>query len=296
MMALLETQEIPIQVGSSLPYSIIPDASCESPDSPVAEVFTDEELDVSPVSPLNDIHQPLLIFDWDDTLLPTSFLTRRGLRLDGPSVSVDTMLVLERYADSVRKTLISAAMYGKVVIVTNAESGWINLTVDKFMPSISSLVLSFPIVSARSTFEPLGLKSPFLWKERAFDLVVRTHYQGAKPSTCRNVISFGDSLHEREAVLKVCLNAPDTWCKSLMFIERPDVDQLSRQHTLIQECLSQIVDHPGHLDLCVHCNAAPVSATPVCSFDAMDEAPEAVKLALSENAGNFMKDDNMVNE
>jgi len=291
-MTLLESYDTPKQIeSSSLSYSTMTEA-CESPDSPIAEetVFTDEE----DVSPINEPHQPLLIFDWDDTLLPTSFLTRRGHRLDGPAVPSDTMRVLERYADCVRKTLISAANYGKVVIVTNAESGWINLTVEKFMPSITSLVLSFSIVSARSTFEPLGLKSPFMWKEKAFDLVVRSHYQGIKPTICKNVLSFGDSLHEREAVLKVCSESSDPiWCKSLMFIERPDVDQLFREHRLIQECLPQIVSHQGHLDLCVHCN---IDIPTTSSFDSVDvnRQPMISKISLSVENVDFIKDDNIM--
>ena len=64
------------------------------------------------------------------------------------------------------RTLDVASTYGTVVLVTNAETGWIELSGRKFMPSLSDYLDTkcFKTVSARSTYEPLGVVSPFEWK------------------------------------------------------------------------------------------------------------------------------------
>ena len=198
-------------------------------------------------------HETLLIFDYDDTLFPTSFLASRGYRLDGPDASADIQRLLDEYADVVETSLLQARELGHVVILTNAETGWIELTSQKFMPRLSELLESFPLVSARSTYEPLGISSPFQWKLRAFESVINEHYDRVRSFSCRNVLSFGDSIHERDAAHQVCANLPQSVCKSIKFMERPDVAQLTKQHSLIRDCFEQIVHHQGTLDLCIQC-------------------------------------------
>ena len=198
-------------------------------------------------------HETLLIFDYDDTLFPTSFLASHGYRLDGPDASPEIQQLLDEYTVTVERSLLQARELGHVVILTNAETGWIELTSQKFMPKLSELLESFPLVSARSTYEPLGISSPFQWKLRAFESVIHEHFERARSFGIRNVLSFGDSIHERDAAHQVCANLPRSVCKSIKFMERPDVAQLSKQHSLIGDCFEQIVQHQGTLDLCIQC-------------------------------------------
>lgn len=197
--------------------------------------------------------ETLLIFDYDDTLFPTSFLAQHGYRLDGPDASPEIQADLDEYSEFVEKSLLAASEHGQVVILTNAETGWIELTSIKFLPKLCQLLVTFPLVSARSTYEPLGITSPFQWKLRAFESVIGDHFANLGPRFNRNVLSFGDSVHERDAAHQVCSKLSTTVCKSIKFMERPDVAQLTKQHSLIRECLDQIVRHEGTLDLCIQC-------------------------------------------
>ena len=197
--------------------------------------------------------ETLLIFDYDDTLLPTTFLAQHGYRLDGPDASKEIQAILDAYSGVVERTLIEAERHGQVVILTNAESGWITLTAQKFMPRLGDLLERYPMVSARSTYEPLGITSPFQWKVRAFESVIQEHYEALPGFKTRNVLSFGDSTHERDAAHQVCARLSDTVCKSVKFMERPDISQLTRQHNLIKDCFEQVVYHDGTLDLCIQC-------------------------------------------
>jgi hypothetical protein len=236
----------------------------ESDVDPAAEETCSTTVSVTPeltelcVTPEVD-SRTLIIFDWDDTILPTSFLAKRGYKLDTPAPTGELRAQLDEYARRVNRTLAEAAKRGHVIVVTNAETGWIQLTVEKFLPLAAGTVHRFQHISARSMFEPSGVLTPVAWKESAFRLVVEEYLEAmGAPSRSRSsgslrncqVISLGDSAHEREAVLKVCDEFRIT-CKSLKFMERPDLEALSKQHQLIQECLDDIVRSKDNLDLCI---------------------------------------------
>jgi len=144
-------------------------------------------------------------------------------------------------------------VHGNVVLVTNAERGWIELSCQKYFPALLPMLESVKIVSARAAHEKPGVTSPTVWKSLAFASEIN-HIFGAYPAEQRkNVISFGDAWHERSAVLEVTKHIPNCCTKSFKFMERPDVAQLQREHELISQCLRQIVGHEDSLDLRVQC-------------------------------------------
>eukprot|EP00745_Piridium_sociabile_P006159 TRINITY_DN13999_c0_g1_i2.p1 TRINITY_DN13999_c0_g1~~TRINITY_DN13999_c0_g1_i2.p1 ORF type:complete len:284 (+),score=22.54 TRINITY_DN13999_c0_g1_i2:134-985(+) len=148
--------------------------------------------------------ETLLIFDWDDTILPSTWLSRAGLRLDTViNIPEPQDSELKCMAESAFILLSEASRLGTVIIVTNAERGWIEMSCGKFMPTILDFITDFPKYSARSTFEPLGFFTPLEWKVQAFGRVVREHYGSRTSLSRRNILSIGDSSHERDAILTV---------------------------------------------------------------------------------------------
>jgi hypothetical protein len=195
--------------------------------------------------------ETLFLVDWDDTLLPTTYLAGHNLREDTEVIPVHFTEELASYSEVVAETIRQMRERGRVVIVTNAETGWIDMTCAKFLPALQSVLNEVEAVSARSMFEPLGFQSPSQWKEQMFAEKIAQHF-GVSPNRARwNVVSMGDASHEREAIHKV---SRTTGClaKSLKFMERPDVVHLRQEHELIQSYLHQIVQHADPLDLCVH--------------------------------------------
>eukprot|EP00927_Polykrikos_kofoidii_P027781 TRINITY_DN24336_c0_g1_i2.p1 TRINITY_DN24336_c0_g1~~TRINITY_DN24336_c0_g1_i2.p1 ORF type:complete len:381 (+),score=71.86 TRINITY_DN24336_c0_g1_i2:135-1277(+) len=191
----------------------------------------------TPISPETTI----MIFDWDDTLLPSTWIRENSLRLDAESVATEEQQAqLDRVAKGVAHTLRAAERYGKVVLVTNAESGWIELSCKKFMPSLYPVLENMRAVSARSTYEHQGVSSPFEWKYLAFEYEVQQFYKSVPAERMRNVISFGDSAHEREALIRVTQRMPNCCTKSLKFVERPEPEQLLKEHDLISGCVRRV--------------------------------------------------------
>jgi len=196
--------------------------------------------------------ETVLIFDWDDTMLPSSWVQDQGMRLDlEVPLPEQHRIDLGALARHVAESLKLAKQLGTVVLVTNAERGWIELSCQRFLPTVAPLLESVKLLSARSEYERPDLPSPFEWKLRAFGNEIHRNFASDGGHRKRNVLSVGDSAHEREAVLRVTACMPNCRTKSLKFVERPSIDQLCRQHQLISRCFRRIVHHDGNLDLCI---------------------------------------------
>jgi hypothetical protein len=188
-----------------------------------------------------------IIFDWDDTLLASHFLSQKGLKLGTEVIPSDVLEQLKALEANVMACLQSSIEYGDVYIITNAEEGWVQLSAQKFLPGIVPLLASVKIVSARSVFQGMFPEAPLKWKYYAMqDSLARLLYDNTIE---KNIISLGDSHVEREAVRAVTRFVPTTFCKSVKFAERPSMEVLMRQLGLIKNCLSYIFNHKGDLDL-----------------------------------------------
>jgi hypothetical protein len=191
----------------------------------------------------------VIIFDWDDTLLASSFLSGKGYRLETTlerTPEIDTQL--KDLETSVVAVLKLASSFGHVHIVTNAETGWVQLSAQKFIPAVVPLLDKVKVVSARSTYESSFPDCPLKWKFYAFqEKLSKTFAPDLKSE--KNVISFGDSHVEREAVRAVTKGFSNTRTKSVKFAERPSMEQLRRQIELVTNCFHYIIQHDGDLDL-----------------------------------------------
>mmetsp|Transcript_1884 Transcript_1884/g.6024 ORF Transcript_1884/g.6024 Transcript_1884/m.6024 type:complete len:238 (+) Transcript_1884:212-925(+) len=194
----------------------------------------------------------ILIFDWDNTVLPTTWLEGQGL---GPSErsapSEEQRSLLGAMAEHARQTLHIAKAHGKVVLVTNAEHGWVEMSCKKFLPQLFPSLQGVKILSARSTYERQGVQQPSEWKYLAFESEIDGFCEMFGSERRKNIISIGDSPHERWALIRVAERIPNSRAKALKFMERPDLGQLLQEHQIISDCLSDIVRYDGSLDLSI---------------------------------------------
>jgi hypothetical protein len=192
--------------------------------------------------------ETVIFFDWDDTCFPSTFLTNKGFRLDShPDTYAHFVEALRELETCVGEMLRLAMQCGTVVIVTNAERGWVELSSQKYVPGLVPILSQIHIISARSTFESTFPDSPLKWKFYAFQQNLLALF--AMTDTRKNIISMGDSHVEREAIRAVARGSPNTVCKSVKFAERPSLGQLRRQIELVTNCFQYILDHDGDLDL-----------------------------------------------
>jgi len=231
----------------------------------------------------NDIRaeDTIILLDYDDTLLPSSWLALHQLGLNTPdevvAEHVEELRVIEACA---AKLLTKAIELGDVHLVTNAEEGWIQYTVEKFMPALLPLLPHMTLISARTTFERFSPTSPRTWKIMAFRQQVNQSVAATSSCSCENfrdtdynvdtidfytgdrgaceycdasrklnIISLGDSQHEREALRVVAAEFPNVFAKTVKFVERPSLAALQKQMELMHSCLKHICEYEGDLDL-----------------------------------------------
>jgi hypothetical protein len=256
------------------------------------DVKMDDAKDESGSPKLDGLAQNTVVFwDYDDTLLASSFLSGKGYRLDSDLEKTSEIDAgLKELEASVKAVLTMAMKFGHVHIVTNAETGWVQLSAQKFMPGIVPLLSKVKVISARSTYESQFPDAPLRWKFSAFQEALSQVFGGPagleSGKVQKNVISFGDSHVEREAVRAVTRGLPNLTCKSVKFAERPSLEQLRRQVDLVSSCFAYIVQHDNELDLqltvsCVSKPGTPPSPiTPTaCRGDEMPLDSSAVAVA-----------------
>ena len=174
-------------------------------------------------------HNSLIIFDWDDTLLPTSFLTPGGVFNEDITLSEseqDKMLKIEQ---SVLTLLNETVEKGNVYIITNAGKGWVEYSARRFYPSIVDILSKVKIISARGEYEKLYPGNSRQWKIQAFLNLL--NYVDVKLVT--NIICVGDSLFEMEAGRILASKFTEAFIKTIKFREAPKLDELIKQLKLV---------------------------------------------------------------
>jgi hypothetical protein len=200
--------------------------------------------------------QTILIFDWDDTLCPTTTCMRTyGLSVLGDRPTGELAESLELLAREVNSLLERALeLAGLVVIVTNAEEGWVELAQKAWLPGIEANLSRCQVASARSSWEPHGVTSPAGWKARTFEDFIERFYSRYPSQSWKNIISIGDAPHEREALSRVVRWAPYSGgkkcrSKSVKFVIRPSVEQIILEIQMLMKSMGEIVAYDDDLDL-----------------------------------------------
>jgi len=206
------------------------------------------------------------IFDWDDTLLPLAWLQQQQQqqqlqqqqqRQQGFLIKDDQLggngqeqaELLREASGRAALTLRAARVMGKVVIVTNAEEGWVQHSVRKHVPALLGAVEGLEVVSARTAYEQDHPGAPSEWKRLAFERVVDDFLHGMDEGKWANFISLGDQVWERNALFAATDKVPGCWSKAVKLLERPSLPIFIKQHKALAEGLSVIAESRGNLDL-----------------------------------------------
>jgi len=184
--------------------------------------------------------QTVIIYDWDDTLFPSSFMMGK-LKLN-PYVRFskqfgclqqtqkkDIASKLQMCSQNTAKLIRTSAEKGHVLIVTLAKEGWVKESCKNFFPEVGKVIegLKIPIIYAqvgikedhdrvsRMAHEEVGK----FWagvKGKAIQREIKKFYSQYEGQTWKNIISIGDSDFERLGTIGAteeyrtmkCLTAP----------------------------------------------------------------------------------------
>jgi hypothetical protein len=174
-------------------------------------------------------HNSLIIFDWDDTLLCTSFLTPNGIFTDDIKISDRDIEKIKKLEFSAANILKQAISKGDTYIITNAAPGWVEYSAQKFYPEVYKLLKQVTIVSARGEYEKLYPGDSRQWKILAF-LEMLKNFDN---SLVTNLICLGDSVIEMEAAHILASKFSHAYIKTIKFREAPKPEELNKQLNLV---------------------------------------------------------------
>ena len=186
----------------------------------------------------------IFIFDWDDTLFPTYYITNKN----NEKLSEEELNKIDKIEKIIIKIINKCKKYGHVFIITNSEKGWTESCVMKyFQESFSEILQKIDIISARYLYEE---KFPFnkeKWKiETFFSLQNIFNYDN---NVLTNIICIGDSHYEIEAGKLFAEKFNNSVIKTIKFKENPDLDELSKQLSLINEKMIRFINYPKSMSL-----------------------------------------------
>jgi hypothetical protein len=234
----------------------------------------------------------LTIYDWDDTILPTSWLRSLGFLSNNiadmvgtppPTLPSHVASMMRMIEEAAVQNLLAAGRRGRVVIITNSSVLWVPFTAKRFFPRLSQIVESgFEVYSARpAQAENAGPNYVYLpsmavtWKTDKFkELVGFTQFP-----TC---VSIGDGFAERCAVLAIASSRMSG--KAVRYPLQPSGGALLEQLRVTISCLDDIVQDTRTGDLYLNPQVGTYRVIPVLVTN--EEAAIPLRMEPSSKSEN----------
>lgn len=179
-------------------------------------------------------HQEIILLDWDDTLLCTSYLGRYGL-VHLPEKILEDLKVLD---NRVSLLLETATSFGKTYIITNAEEGWVAYTGMMFLPKSYKIIQEkIEVISARNKYQEKYPEDTYRWKVESF-LDLKKMFDS---SLVANIFCVGDSRVEMEAARCLGESLNHAIVKTVKFKTTPGVQDLIKQIDLLNDRFEYII-------------------------------------------------------
>lgn len=216
--------------------------------------------------------ETVIIFDWDDTLFPTWFVSEvlipcvpdvrknEPLPKDSPFAGA-----LSAHSKTVRSLLHTARSIGRVGFVTLSQRPWVSKSAARYMPDLDIEGLchdmKIPIVYARECVKrPMlsaadveeGVSILTVAKQQAMAKALKKLY--GRGADWVNVLSIGDSIVERDAIKELLWSQEQEsdrapLCKTVKLMDEPSVEQLGAELVLLSMWLRSMASHQEDFDI-----------------------------------------------
>jgi len=194
----------------------------------------------------DSIFNNIFFFDWDDTLLCTSYLIPSGA-LNNMTLNKKDIDILTNLDCVVSKLLLKTLKLGYVFVITNGASGWVELSSVKFYPRTAKILEKIKIISARGLCEKKLPGDMRQWKTKAFKLALDSIQ--IKKNVPTNIFCFGDSIIELEASsnIKECFS--NAYLKTFKLKESPTYLELEKELKLIFFQLDSLITNYKNISM-----------------------------------------------
>jgi len=222
-----------------------------------------------------DANQTIVIYDWDDTLCPSTCM-RRYAHFDKQgrlAVNMDreTRSELNMLADQVIPLMRLSQSMGKVVIVTNAKRPWVDISCSNFLPQLKGCLQNVPVIYAlelvkdavrMDTFDKDNGALLTETKARAMKAAVSQFYSRYPHQSWKNIVSIGDAQFEHTAVRQVVGDRPSQKrcrTKTIKLLEGPTIAGMVVQLSIVESWLTKIIQIDSDVDIDLSANEETVN-------------------------------------
>jgi hypothetical protein len=184
--------------------------------------------------------------DWDDTLFPTSWTVNNTIDIKNKN----SLFLFKSLDDTLSQFLLKLQKFCIIVIITNALTSWVNLTLT-VLPSTNLIMKNIKIVSARELYQ--NKYEMMDWKKHTFKYILHNMLvKAAIPkSQFINIISIGDAEYEYNALIDLNNWAPDRrkTLKAIKLITSPSLDILLDELRILYKAAPFISNSRKYMDL-----------------------------------------------
>lgn len=187
----------------------------------------------------------LIIFDWDDTLFPTSWTVKQAIDVYNINDVNKYTIYFSQLDVILHKLLTKLLKVSNVIIVTNAMSKWITITAN-ILPNTQKLLnKQIPVISARDKFKSEYPDDGYAWKRLTFNNIV-DHYKNKH----NNILSIGDAYYELYALMNLYKTKnKSTYYKSVKLLQQPSFDLLLNQLNMLYKSTIPLLKMKKNMDL-----------------------------------------------
>ena len=186
----------------------------------------------------------LVIYDWDDTFLPTTEITKiidaNKNNVTDIQINTSVSIKLLNLDHEILKLLRTSIERKYVVIITNAQLSWLHITGERFLPKSYKFIIDNKITII-SAAEKYGHITPRVieWKFNTIKDYLNDNKQ------FKSVSSIGDSECERTAILTIKdekIKGFPSKFNTFKMLDSPSYDDLYRQIMFINTFFYTILD------------------------------------------------------
>lgn len=182
----------------------------------------------------------LIIFDWDDTLFPTSWTVQNNIDLTKETDHTKYMIFFAKLDMLIYKLFMNCMKLGKIVIVTHATTRWV-LSSSNILPNTQTLILKhIRIISASELFREKYPDRVASWKAIIFQNLVTQN-------NVDNILSLGDADYEFRALVNLFNQTRIIKC--VRFSRSPSFDIICEELENLDNNITSIMVYNGNLEI-----------------------------------------------
>ena len=172
----------------------------------------------------------VFIFDWDDTLMCTTFVQRkiRGL-------SDEERKIVNNLGKVVDEFLKECSKYGTIIIMTNSSKDWVKKTIEDYLNLRLDAVNSIKVISTRDMYLKKGIDKN-KWKEIALEELFKKY--GDK---IENLICASDSERDIDLFKNIEKGKKEINISTIKFKAKPSPLVMIKEIEYLNKCRSVAV-------------------------------------------------------